>query len=240
MNEIHLEQIDSTQTYAKAHCEKFPKGEITCFSTDEQTAGRGRYQKKWLSPKGVNIYATFYFTLLPHTPNLISLAQLMAHSFAAVLLQKGLDPQIKWPNDILLNKKKVSGVLCETQFHRESVDIFLGIGINVNMDSATAAQIDQPATSLAIETGQEWDRKGLLKALQIQFEKDLNLFKTAGFRPFHAEFEKRLAFKGEKIRFFDGTKEWVGICHSLTEDGQLNLLLPDQTIQTVRSGDIFH
>lgn len=238
MNEIHLTQIDSTQNYAKAHAEKFPKEEITCFSADEQTAGRGRSNKKWVSPKGVNIYATFYFTLPTHARHVVSLAQLLAYSFTRLLVQKGLNPQIKWPNDVLLQGKKVSGILCETQFHREIVEIFLGIGINVNMDEETASQIDQTATSLFLETGEPWDRRALLKALQIQFQKDLQLFKTAGFRPFQTEFNERLAFKGEKIRCFDGAKEWAGICQSVNEEGQLNLLLPNQTLQTLRSGDI--
>jgi BirA family biotin operon repressor/biotin-[acetyl-CoA-carboxylase] ligase len=186
----------------------------------------------------VNIYATFYFHLPLPALHLASLSQVMSYSFALLLLKEGLDPKIKWPNDVQLHGKKVSGVLTETIFHRDHVEVFLGIGINVNMDTAALAEIDQPATSLKNETGKSWDRKGLLKALQTQFSGDLQKFKKEGFKPFHDALEKRLALKGQTVRCFDGKKEWVGICHSLASDGRLNLLLPDQKMQTLLSGDI--
>lgn len=238
MHEIHLEIIDSTNAYAKKHCRSFPPNTITCVIAEEQTAGVGRYQRKWISPKGTGLYATFFFTLPLQTMHLVSLAQLMALSFANVLIKEGLKPEIKWPNDVRLSGKKVSGILCETQFHPEHVDIFLGVGINVNLDAETALCIDQPATSLLIETGEKWDKHSLLKKLQVQFMEDLNRFKKEGFTPFYKQFDELLALKGEEVRCFDGKKTWVGICHSLTSDGQLNLLLPDKTFHKVLSGDI--
>jgi BirA family biotin operon repressor/biotin-[acetyl-CoA-carboxylase] ligase len=238
MHEIHFDLIDSTNTYAKTHYASFPKGEITCITAEEQTAGYGRYQRKWISPRGVNICATFYFQLPSHTPHLMSLAEVMAHSFATVLIQEGLQPKIKWPNDIQLSGKKLSGVLCETQFHKGVVDLFLGIGINVNLSAEMAAQIDQPATSLLIETGRKWDREALLKKLQKQWMIDLEKFKKEGFAPFHHPIEDLLARKGQTIHVFDGKTVWTGICHSLTNEGQLNLLLNDGTIHIISSGDI--
>lgn len=236
MNEIHLDSVDSTNTYAKQNCGSFPRDQITCVTAEEQTAGRGRYQRKWFSPKGVNIYATFYFRLPINALHLVSLAQVMTYSFASVLLHEGLHPKIKWPNDVQLNGKKLSGVLCETLFHKEFVEIFLGIGINVNLEDT--AKIDQPATSLKIETGRKWDKTALLKKVQKQFGADLEKFKKEGFTPFHSQFENLLAYKGQTVRCFDGKKEWVGICHSLTNDGQLNIYLPDKSIHAVTSGDL--
>ena len=238
MNEIHLDKIDSTNTYAKAHCATFPADKITCITAEEQTSGRGRFTRKWVSPRGVNLYATFYFQLPINTLHLISLSQVAAFSVAAVLIQEGLHPKIKWPNDIQLSGKKVSGILSETTFQKSHVEIFLGIGINVNMEADTAVQIDKPATSLKIETKRTWDKQALLKKLQKQLVSDLEKFKKGGFALFHSQFEKLLAYKGQMIRCFDGKKEWSGVCHSLTNDGQLNLYLPDKTIHTVLSGDI--
>ncbi len=169
IHEIHLDTIDSTNTYAKKHCQSFAPDKITCVTAEEQTAGRGRFQRNWVSPRGVNLYATFYFRLPVNALHLISLGQVMTYSFASVLLHEGLHPKIKWPNDILLNEKKVSGVLCETTFHQNYVDLFLGIGINVNMDAETVSKIDKPATSLKIETGRVWDKQALLKKLEKQF-----------------------------------------------------------------------
>jgi BirA family biotin operon repressor/biotin-[acetyl-CoA-carboxylase] ligase len=236
MNEIHLDIIDSTNTYAKQHAATFPPAQITCITAEEQTAGRGRYQRKWVSPRGVNIYATFYFRLPVNTLHLTSLAQVMTYSFASVLLHEGLHPKIKWPNDIQLSSKKVSGILCETAFQKDFVEVFLGIGINVNLEDA--GSIDQPATSLLLETGRKWDKAALLKKIQKQFTADLEKFKKEGFTPFHSAFENLLAYKGQTIRCFDGKKTWEGICHSLTYDGQLNLYLPDKTMHTILSGDV--
>ncbi len=238
MNEVRLDIVDSTNTFAKQHSRDFPKGEITCVSASEQTGGRGRFERKWLSFKGAGLYATFYFTLPKNSQHLASLAQLMALSFAKILIKEGFKPEIKWPNDVRLNHKKVSGVLCETAFHPDHVEVFLGIGVNVNLDQESAAAIDQPATSLFIETGKKWDNNQLLKALQNQFVKDLEVFKKEGFTPFYKTFDQLLALKGQMVRCDDGKNVWVGICHSLREDGQLNLLLKDNTIHTVLSGDI--
>lgn len=241
--EIHLDSIDSTNEYAKQNYLSFQPHQITCITAEEQTSGRGRRQRTWVSPKGVNIYATFYFQIPSHTPQLTTLAQVMAFSFATVLLNEGLTPKVKWPNDILLNGKKISGVLCETIFEKHEVSIFLGIGINVNMEIERLLQIDQPATSLKVETNKNWDRKELLKKLTIQFEKNLELFKKEGFAPFRAKIEKILAYKGEVVQYTDGQKKWVGICDSLSLDGGLNLLVKNSKnsspiLYTLLSGDL--
>lgn len=236
MHTIHFETIDSTNTYAKQHCQEFPLNEITCITAEEQTAGYGKYKRKWISPWGTNICATFHFTLPLNTLHISSLAQLLAYSFASLLQEDDLSPKIKWPNDIQLKTKKLSGVLCETLFTKTHVHIFLGIGINVNTPDLSF--IDQPATSLFLETGKLWDRNVLLSRLQNRFTEHLDTFKQSGFSTFHPLFESLLAFKNQTICCFDGKKEWVGLCHSITPDGRLNLLLPDNTLHTVISGDL--
>ncbi len=233
---IPLDSVDSTQSYAKQNVKTFAKDKITCVSAKEQTNGTGRFHRPWLSPKG-NIYATFYFTLPKDSLHLTSLAQVMTLSLAEVLCQYKLSPKIKWPNDVLLNNRKCSGVLCEVTFNKEHVDVFLGIGIDVNMSEKECAQIDKPATSLRVETGKEWSTEELLKALQEQFAQDLVLFKENGFETFHSKFENLMAYVGEEITCFDGEKEYTGICHSLNSEGQLNLCI-DGEMLTIFSGDI--
>lgn len=236
--EIRIDTVDSTQTYAKKHFPEFEKGKITCILAEEQTAGRGRFSRSWHSPKGANLYATFVFALASPM-HLGSIGQVMALSLAAVLLQEELHPRVKWPNDVLLGGKKLAGVLAETQMMAGGVAVFLGIGINVNLDAAELKKIEKPATSLKVETGRDWNRDMLFKKLCHQFVLDLDKFKRKGFELFHHQFENLMAFKGKTIHCFDGKKEWVGICHSLTNDGQLNLFLPDHTIHTVSAGDLY-
>ncbi len=238
MKTIRLDSVDSTNTYAKQHAASFSPHEIICITADAQTAGRGRFGRPWLSPKGANIYATFSFRLPLQTMHLTSLGQVMAATVANLLVNEHLHPQIKWPNDVQLSGKKLAGVLCETEFHRDAVQVFLGVGINVNMELRELQTIDQPATSLQAETGHAWDKEALLQKLQKQFAVDLEKFKNGGFAPFHHLFENLLAHKGEVIRCFDGKKTWEGICHSVTNDGQLNLYLGDKTMHTVTAGDV--
>jgi BirA family biotin operon repressor/biotin-[acetyl-CoA-carboxylase] ligase len=112
------------------------------------------------------------------------MAQLMACSCKKVLRRHGVRTQVKWPNDLLLNGKKVAGILCETIFSTYGVDLFLGLGLNVNWEDPSS--VDQPATSLYLETHQLWDKEALLKELQLEFATDLEVFKTQGFAPFQA------------------------------------------------------
>lgn len=235
--EIHLDSVDSTNTYAKKHFSEFAQDKITCILAEEQTAGRGRFARSWHSPRSVNIYVTFAFRLTSPL-HLGSIGQVMALSLAKTLLQEGLHPQVKWPNDVLLGGKKVSGVLVETQTLKNDVAVFVGIGINVNLDPEELKKIAKPATSLKVETSREWNRAALLKKLSRQFLADLDKFKKSGFEHFHHQFENLMAFKGKTIHCFDGKKEWVGVCHSISNDGQLNLFLPNHTIHTLSAGDI--
>ncbi len=91
---------------------------------------------------------------------------------------------------------------------------------------------------MKIETGKEWDREEVLRALQEEFERDLEKFKRSGFAPFHDQFESLMAYKGKAVRVFDGQTTWEGVCHSVTGEGQLNLLLPDHSIRTLSTGDM--
>ena len=238
MFEIHLPSIDSTNTYAKQNVSQFPKHGITCITADHQTAGRGRFHNKWISPPNVNLYITFFFQLPLLQRDFTALGLVLASSMTKVLQSYGIKAHIKWPNDLFLKGKKFGGVLTETSVQKEIFDVFAGIGVNVNMDKEALQNIEPPATSLMIETGKQWDRKELLKKLQLQFEQDLDLFHKEGFTPFHSYCDAILAYKGEKVRCFDGKQEWIGICKSLALDGKLNVELKDHTIHALASGEI--
>jgi len=235
---IFLKEVDSTQEYAKKNVHKFDKSKITCITADLQTKGKGRFNKKWLSQDGKNLNITFYFQLDPKSLHLVSIAHILALSLIKVLRDQNLDPKIKWPNDVMLNNKKLAGMLCEIQTKNSIADIFLGIGINVNTDENFLNQIDQKATSLKVETKKDWDNQKLLEDLKRDFSKNLKIFKQKGFEPFYDKFENLLLYKGEKITFFDGKKEYKGILHSISSDGKLNLYMPDKEMITFSAGNI--
>ncbi len=235
---IHFDTIDSTNTWTKKNAATLDAHQLTCVTALEQTAGRGRFFHKWVSPRGQNIYATLYFCLPRACPYIINLGQILSLSSIAVLKRKGFSPQIKWPNDILLNGKKVAGILCETVFFEDRIGAILGIGINVNMSQELLETIDQPATSLAQLSGQTWTLEQILEPVLKQFLKDLDTLLAKGFEPFRTGYEKLLAYKGKTIACNDGLKMITGVCHSINPDGRLNLVLPDGQVATLSAGEL--
>jgi len=235
---IHFDTIDSTNTWTKKHADSLDPKQLTCITASEQTAGRGRFFRQWTSPKGENIYATLFFRVPKGWPYLMNLGQLLSLSCISVLKKKKFHPQVKWPNDILLEGKKVSGILCETISGDSDLGIVLGIGINVNMSKEILDRIDQPATSLSQLSGQLWKVEQILEPLLKQFLEDLKILDEQGFSPFCPLYEELLAFKGETITCNDGIQTLKGICHSITPDGRLNLLMPDGAIKTICAGEI--
>ncbi|MBI5346238.1 MAG: biotin--[acetyl-CoA-carboxylase] ligase [Chlamydiae bacterium] len=236
--DIVLEKVDSTQTFAKKTYKTYDPKKITCILALEQTKGRGRFNRHWLSPKGENLYVTFYFQLSKENKSLTAIGLILAIFCARVMSSYGLNPKIKWPNDVILNNKKVAGILSEVEFEKDIANIFLGIGINVNTDKTVLEKIDQPATSIKHELKKELSGAEILEKIKKEFSKDWDKFIKEGFLAFHEEFEKFLAFKKEKIKVFDGQNYFEGILDSISFDGQLNLLMPNQKIKRFSSGDI--
>jgi len=233
---IFLNSVNSTNDYAKKHMSQFDPSALTCIFAEEQVAGYGSHHRSWISTKNKDILATFYFHLPEKISNLTCLGYLMAFTLCQILISYTLAPMIKWPNDILLSQKKLSGILGETKDN--GTNIFLGIGINVNSDVEDLKHIDQPATSLKIETGHLWDIKKLQNELQISFLKNLNIFKTQGFVFFHPLINELLAKKGEEISFLENGEKRIGKIQNITKDGYLKLLLPDGTTKNIYSTNL--
>lgn len=238
VSHIHLDQVDSTNTWAKDNYKNFDLNQVTRITADAQTKGRGRFKRIWVSPKGVNIYLTYFFTVDKGKVDLNNLAQILSLSIAKLLDKEGLKPQIKWPNDVLINEKKIAGILCETVDLGEKFGVILGTGINVNMSQDLLDSIDQPATSLLAETGKEHTKNDLIKTLEEFFLSDYTLYFQEGFNPFYKSYEALLTHKGMPITLKQNGDSILGTLHSLNPDGRLNILLPSGEIKTLSSGDI--
>lgn len=238
INYINFVSLDSTNTWAKNNAHMLDPQYITCITAQEQTAGRGRFFRKWLSPKGQNIYATLYFQIPKTSPYLGNLGQVMCLSCCSVLREKGFSPQIKWPNDLLIAGKKVAGVLCETVAMEDNLGIVLGFGINVNMSQELLDMIDQPATSLAQQSGHLWKIEQILELIVKQFAHDLQNLERHGFVYFQKDYEELLAYKGQLMSWSDGIRNIKGICHSISEDGKLNLIIPSGEMLSLSAGEL--
>lgn len=180
----HFSSIDSTNSWAKLHLEEFDQNKITIITADSQTGGRGQFERKWLSPAGKNIYATFCFFMKIGRMDVVNIPQVLAISTAKALEIDGFDIKIKWPNDLILSGKKLGGILCETTTVGDKLGVVAGIGLNVNMELELLNKIDQPATSLANERGSEFDKNVIFKSITDLFCKDIELFLKEGFTPF--------------------------------------------------------
>lgn len=229
--------IDSTNTWAKENINELAEDRLSILVAEEQAAGRGRAARQWVSPAGVNLYTTFCFFIPPDSLNPGHITQVMALSITEVLETLGIAAKIKWPNDILIDEKKVAGILCETSPYKNEACIITGVGLNVNMTEEMLATIDRPTTSLLAETGKQFVLEELLQALQSTFLQKITVLAEQGFTPFLTDYRMRMAMT-EKIRFHHGDSALEGTFESINSDGSLTLLLDSGEHRTFVSGEI--
>ncbi len=237
-NVIYETSVTSTQEIAhRLAREGVPEG--TLVVAEEQLGGKGRLGRAWHSPIGTGIWMSLI--LKPKIPPQQA-PQLTL--LAAVAVIRGitetteLQCEIKWPNDILLNGKKVVGILTEMQADPDQIhSVIIGIGINVNQTSFPK-EIQEIATSLKLEKGQEINRAHLMRSIMAEFEKLYELFLSDGFYPIKQMWEAHAVTIGRRIiaRTINGAIE--GFAKGITEDGIL--LLEDSHGRThkIYSADI--
>lgn len=235
---IQLETVPSTNTWAKENASRFNPAHLTCITAQEQTAGRGRQDKKWVSPKNANLYVTLFFLISENAPYISNLGQIMALSCAELLLDLKVPVQIKWPNDLLIHKKKMGGVLTETFSYKNSVGVALGLGLNINMPETILESIDQPATSLHLILQKHIEPSSLLQPLLNLFISHLAKLQQEGFAPFQQRFLQLLAYKGETIAVHLPQKKIQGTLDTINPEGCLKLRLPSGEFMTLSAGEI--
>ncbi len=207
---------------------------MTCVVAEQQTAGRGRFERSWISPKG-NLYTTLVLFLED--------LQLASHSgqIAALACIDGLkklsiDAQIKWPNDLLLNGKKVGGILAETTSFKGQYALMIGIGINISTPKEEIIAVNPDGTSLAAE-GFYIEKSTLLLLITETFITHLTTLKKCGFTPFIAPFNSHLAYIGKTLAFYTEKTSKSGTLIGVNEGGHLLLQQPDGTTIPIHSGE---
>lgn len=236
----HFPKIDSTNTWAKKNIPLLDPTKITLVTADAQTKGRGTKQRTWFSPPSLNLYESFCFFLdSNHQQRIRSLPQILALTTADTLTSLGFSPQLKWPNDLLLNSKKVAGILCETTPVGDHRLVILGIGLNINMPSDLLEEIKRPATSLLAESGKMYDVKKVQYRLEKTFIPSMQIFLKEGFAPFLSRYQQYLMFSPHQKLLLSRAKQPIeGLFHAINPDGSLSLLLPNGQMKTVYSGEI--
>ena len=239
MKILYFEELDSTNKFAKEQIKNL--NDKTLVYTNFQTAGRGRLERKWESFSGRNLYASII--LKPSNKILevySNLTQYLCIILAEVFEEYGVEAQIKWPNDLRVNKKKISGILAESIVNSNGnlEGLVLGFGVNLNCSLDAMSKINQPATALNIETGMEIDRDLFIKKVIDKFCLRYNKFIEEGFLLIREDYLRRAEFLNEHInvRVFD--KEVSGIANDITEQGALKIIDINNKEHVLLIGDI--
>ena len=235
---IHFSEIDSTMNY----CKKLalsgePEG--TIVSTEYQNIGRGRFDRKWISPYGVNIQISILLKpKIEHLPYLNMAASLAICETTEMLTNA--DAFIKWPNDVQVNNKKLAGILIESSLSGRNVEYsILGIGFNVNIDVETYTDIKDIATSLKNITKSTLDKNTVSEILYKRL--DHYYSKVTRGESLTNQWASKISTIGKEITVgFPGTKRksLSGKAESILPDGSIQVILQDGTIFNASSGEV--
>jgi BirA family biotin operon repressor/biotin-[acetyl-CoA-carboxylase] ligase len=231
---IYYPSLTSTIEVAKQEAQRGAV-EGTVIIADEQTAGKGRIKRVWLSPKGNIALSIILYPSVAYLPFLIMLASLaVVHSIEAAT---GLKSQLKWPNDVLINERKVCGVLIESNVRGDIVDYtIISIGVNVNLRLCDFPEIQPTATSLSDELGRDVSRLSLIRCLLVEVERLYLALPTKN--SIYEEWRDNLVTLGRRVRVKSGEAIDEGVAESVATDGSLLLRHSDGSLTKVVAGDV--
>jgi BirA family biotin operon repressor/biotin-[acetyl-CoA-carboxylase] ligase len=238
---ISYRKVDSTNDSAYALA-KNGIAEGTVIVAEEQTRGKGRHGRSWESPPGRGIYMSC--VLRPKmAPNEIAKVTLVAAVAMAKAIRAftGLPALIKWPNDILVNGRKVCGILTEMKAEQDSIDfIILGIGVNVN---TPASALPKGASSLKEEISRRSKGEGIsrvefMKTVLESLDEEYSRLSARGFKPIIDQWRSMSALPGSKIKVVLPNRTIEGEAHDIDPDGSLVVRLDSGTLEKVSSGDV--
>lgn len=236
---VYFDATDSTNAQAKRLAEAHaPHG--TLVVSDRQDGGKGRRGRSWASPSGVGIWMSLILRpeIAPSSASMLTLAAALAVR-EGIREETGLSPLIKWPNDLVLNGKKICGILTEMSTELMEIQyVITGIGINVNQREFPS-EIRDTATSLSLEAGRCFRRSSLIAAILKAFEKDYAAFlKTGDLSLLLEEYNACLVNRGKEVCILDPSGEYRAVAEGIDESGSLLVTLPDGTRREIISGEV--
>jgi BirA family biotin operon repressor/biotin-[acetyl-CoA-carboxylase] ligase len=241
---ITFDTLDSTNLEAKRMIQSQASAQSlhgTIITAESQTGGKGRLGRAWESPKSTGLW--FTAIIEPRT----SLSEASLYSFAAALSvaeaisqTTNLEPKLKWPNDVLLNGRKLCGILLELiPYSKTAYYLAIGIGINVYQAKEDfPPELQEKAISLAMASNQHVDRMTLLDAILEQLQKNCTLLETQGFAPVREQWIAQSAIIGREVSVQQhGIPLYTGIAEDIAIDGSLLVRTVDG-LQTVTAADV--
>lgn len=231
-----LNIIDSTNQHVKSRTAELASG-YACVA-EAQTAGRGRHGRTWVSPYGASIYLSYFWSFAQGYQAMAGLSLAIGVAISEALRELGFaDIQLKWPNDIYLNSKKLAGVLIEVEGQVGSAcDSIIGIGLNVALPSSLEG-IDQPFTDLASVADQQVDRNQLVAVLLDQLDHTLQLFEQQGLPAFSSAWQQLDLFRNKPVKLILGDQTVRGMGRGINDSGAF-LLEHEGQIKAYHGGEI--
>jgi len=236
----HFYEVDSTNDVAKQLAANgAPEG--TVVISEIQRKGRGRKEREWFSPKG-GVWMSIILRPKVSPPRASSLTLIAGLAVAKTLSELyNLECKLKWPNDVLINGKKVCGVLTEISAEIDKINyVVVGIGINANIDIASfPGEFRDVATTLKNELNKDILRDELTEQLLEELEKLYKIFQKQGFSKLKEEWKKSASTIGRKVRVVTDRRTIEGIARDVGENGEL-FVETQEGIEKIISGDCIH
>ena len=220
---VHIfDSIDSTNAEALRSIERGMHAPFLILA-ERQTAGRGRRGRKWVSPFADNLYYSLVLRIDGGMRQVEGLSLAVGLAVLRALRDMGvLEAGLKWPNDLLVGDKKIAGILLELVGDPADVcHVVLGVGINVNMQSAD--EVDQQWTSMSLETGRNFNRNELVARLGGSLRQYLSLHQASGFSALQAEWERYHLWQGRSVSLVAGANRIDGVVLGVDRQGALRL-----------------
>jgi len=252
INYIGFDEIPSTNAYALENIQNIEDKSVVFANT--QTQGRGRFKRTWISENCDNLYFSIILKPTENLQNdlpLANLTQYMSLILCELIDSYGIKSQIKWPNDVLVDNKKIAGILAESSIKKGLLQgIVLGVGINLNSKPEDIAKIDQKATSLNIEINNLAQNTPIESSLQKKIDKELFLreiisrffdkyddFLSMGFTMIKNNYTQKCSFLGSTITIKEPDSSYDVIADSVLDDGTLCVKIGNNK-KIIKTGDI--
>jgi len=237
---LFLREVGSTNDFAK-ELAGYGAAEGTVVVAETQTAGRGRLDRGWISPKGGMWFSVILRPELKpaEATKLVFVAGLAVTEILQELY--GLGVETKWPNDVLVDGRKVCGILAEMNTTGQNVNfVVLGIGVNANFDAKKALpeELWESVTSLQNELGRKVRLEELFRTLLEKLDNNYELFLKEGFRPVLETWKNYAGFLGHHVEIMSETEKLCGLALDVDQEGALVLRLENGTVNRVFVGDV--
>ena len=237
MDVIYYKEVDSTNTKIKELAKTAKEGLVVV--AERQTAGRGRRGRTWESTKEGNLYMSVLLKPELEVTKAAMLTLVMAYSVANALQRWEIDVQIKWPNDLIMGKKKICGILTEMEVLDGQIDfIVVGVGLNLGQQ-VFSEELKEKATSIFAETGRRIDREQVLSAIMDVFEENYACFlENKSLEFLMQDYNDLLVNRDKQVVVLDPAGEYEGYAQGINADGELQVLRADGTSTSVFAGEV--